>query len=69
MALTKATYTQGAGQRHMDASIDPVTLADGTLAQRFDRVAYPKTGVTFTGTDGNGYDVPAPARTTHGEGS
>lgn len=69
MALTTGTYTQGAGQKHQDAAIHPDTLADGTLVQRFDRIAYPKLGTTQTGTDGNGYDVPKAARTTHGAGS
>jgi hypothetical protein len=70
MALTAGTYTPAPkGQFHQDASIDPVTLSAGTLAQRFDVKAYPKLGHTLTGTDGNGYDVPAPARATTGANS
>jgi hypothetical protein len=69
MALTTETYTQGAGQKHQDVAIDPTTLAAGTLVQRCDPVAYPQVGIKSTGTDGNGYDVPAAARPTTGEGS
>lgn len=68
MALTTSTYTPaGKGQFHQDAPINPASLADGTLLQRFDRVAYPKSGVKNLGTDGNGHQVPAPARLWAGE--
>jgi hypothetical protein len=68
MALTKSTYAPpGTGHHHQDAAINPATLADGTLLQRFDRVAYPQLGVKNLGTDGNGHDVPAPARLWAGE--
>jgi hypothetical protein len=70
MALTTSTYTPPAkGHHHQDATIDPETLASGELVQRFDRVAFPKLGVKVAGTDGNGHDVPAPARATTGENS
>lgn len=49
MALTKATYVQGAGQRFQDHLIDPDTLAAGTLFQRFDTRAFPTRGVKYTG--------------------
>lgn len=68
MALTKSTYTPaGKGQFHQDAPIDPASLADGTLVQRFDRVAYPKLGVKNLGTDAAGRAVPARARHWAGE--
>lgn len=48
MALTRATYTQAASLTFQDRTISPATLADGTLFQRFDRVAFPQKGVKFT---------------------
>jgi len=70
MALTTSTYTVPAkSQQFQDALINPATLADGTLAQRFEVRAFPKKGVKIAGTDGGGRTVPKPARTTHGAGS
>lgn len=70
MALSPGTYTQGSGQRHQDAAINAATLADGTLRQRFDVLAYPQKGITLTGTHPTtAAPVPATARTTHGAGS
>lgn len=48
MALTRATYVQGSGQRFQDSLIDPATLAAGTLFQRFEIKAFPQKGVKFT---------------------
>lgn len=48
MALVRATYVQGAGQKFQDSLISPATLAAGTLFQRFDIEAFPQKGVKFT---------------------
>ena len=71
MAVTKSTYTQGAGQLHQDVAITPATLADGTLHQRFDRKAFPQKGVKYSGTHGAGdaVAIPKAAKKTHGSGS
>lgn len=52
MALTRTTYGVTAGQRSQDIAISPATLADGTLVQRFDRIAFPQKGVKKTGSIG-----------------
>lgn len=49
MALTRATYVQGVGQKFQDHLINPSNLAAGTLFQRFDIKAYPRKGVKFSG--------------------
>lgn len=70
MALTTSTYTPASkGQYFHDAAINPATLADGTLFQRFEIKAFPKKGVKVAGTDGNGRTVPKKARPTKGTGS
>ena len=72
MALTKSTYTvPGKSQQFQDVLISADTLADGTLAQRFDRLAFPQKGVKFAGSHGAGGSVTVPkaARKTHGAGS
>jgi hypothetical protein len=56
------TYTPDDTQASfMDEVISPATLKDGSLQQRFDPMAFPQVGVTYTGTDSDGNDVPAPA--------
>lgn len=70
MALTAGTYTQGPTLEYQDVTISPATVADGTLRQRFDTLAYPQKGVTLTGTHPTtGLPVPAAARPEHGAGS
>lgn len=70
--LTRDTYDYDAvstpnGQHFMDCPITADAVNDGTLAQRFDPIAYPQSGdltgvgVTYAGTDNDGNDVPAPA--------
>jgi hypothetical protein len=71
MSLTKSTYTQAASLQFQDETISPATVADGTLAVRFDPVAFPQKGIKYAGTYGAGEAVVVPraARTTHGAGS
>lgn len=76
MALTPGSYTQSqvltdaetgaAGPQFMDVTISAASLADGTLKQRLDPVAYPQKGVTYSGTDSDGNAVPAPAKAVTG---
>ena len=70
MALTDGTYTQAASLQFQDVTISPATVADGTLRQRFDTLAYPQKGHKHTGTHPTtGLPVPAAARPEHGAGS
>lgn len=68
--LTPGSYTQGAevGDAEtgattyfQDCAVSAATIADGTLHQRFDVIAYPQRGKTYTGTDSSSIAVPAPA--------
>jgi hypothetical protein len=61
MALTRTTYSQAASLTFGDVTISPATLADGTLAQRFDPAAFPQKGVKFAGR--RGVTVVAPVLT------
>lgn len=70
--LSKATYTQseitgdaetGTGPEFQDVQISAANLANGTLKQRFDPMAFPQKGIKYTGTGADGKAVPAPART------
>lgn len=59
MALTRTTYTQtGSALKFQDATISPTTVADGTLAQRFDPLAFPQVGVKQAGTRGRTVAAP-----------
>jgi hypothetical protein len=71
MSITKSTYTQAPTLTYQDVTISPATLADGTMAVRFDSLAFPQKGVKFAGTHGAGEAVVVPRapRTTHGAGS
>lgn len=68
MHVTESTLTQDtydgdavAGQHFMDSPITREAVVDGSLAQRFDPIAYPQVGVTYAGTDSDDGDVPAAA--------
>jgi hypothetical protein len=54
------------GPYFQDAVISPVTVADGTLRQRFDLKCYPQKGITALGTDSDGAAAPATAKTVYG---
>lgn len=68
--LAEATYTQpaestdaetgAAGTYFQDCEVSAATVADGTLVQRFDKIAFPQKGVKYTGTDSDGNAVPKP---------
>jgi hypothetical protein len=49
MSLTKSTYSQAASLTYEDVTISPATLADGTLATRFDPLAFPQKEVKYAG--------------------
>lgn len=71
MALVKSTYAQAARLSYQDVVISAATLTDGTLAVRFDPLAFPQKGIKYAGTHGAGgaVAVPRAPRTTHGVGS
>lgn len=48
MTRTTTTYTQPAGQYFMDCPITPATVADGSLVQRFNPLAFPQLGTHVT---------------------
>lgn len=72
--LARSTYAQPAtttdaetgvadsGGYFQDCEISTETVLDGTLVQRFDKIAFPQKGVKYTGTDSDGNPVPAPAK-------
>lgn len=75
-SFTKATYTQGAltgdaetapggdtdgGTFFQDVEVSADAVADGTLHQRLDPIAFPQKGIKYTGTDADDVAVPAPA--------
>jgi hypothetical protein len=53
MALTKHTYVQAEhANQFQDETISPTTVADGTLRQRFDPIAFPQKGIKYDGHRG-----------------
>jgi hypothetical protein len=58
MALTKSTYSQAASLTYEDVTISPATLADGTLAVRFDPAAFPQKSVKYAGRRGSTVAAP-----------
>jgi hypothetical protein len=52
MALTKSTYVQAASLQFQDETISPATIADGTLRQRFDILAFPQKEIKYAGYEG-----------------
>lgn len=62
MGLTMTTYDQAASLQFQDETISPATVADGTLRQRFDTVAFPQKGIKYSGTLGDALAAPVLTR-------
>lgn len=58
MSLSKSTYAQAASLQFQDETISPATVADGTLRQRFDILAFPQKGIKYTGRIGRTIAAP-----------
>lgn len=58
MSLTKSTYTQAASLQFQDETISPASVADGTLAVRFDPAAFPQKGIKYAGRRGRTVAAP-----------